>query len=151
MFGRSLNSIPSPPASPQPLEMSPDNRAKLTSGKPPGVRTALLTGVNGWPDCAETTPFNAQLPSKILAGLTPGVGNSQAKLSAKRCRRSNEEFPRSPLRGSEALWGNGVDISKGSPMLKGLLIERKKAEVSACCRTPGPKISLALSVMWLQV
>src|SRR5712692_11022510 len=100
MLGRSLKNIPSPPTSPQPFG-KPPAKAKLVSPKLPALEKVLLTGVNGYPAGAVKTPFISQLPRSGRATLGPGDGNVQTRLSAKRCRRSNDEVPRSPFRGSE--------------------------------------------------
>src|SRR5215470_14592906 len=102
MLGRSLKAIPAPPTSPQPKgDSNPDEANPGRAGKPPGLSIELLTGVNGWPDCAATTPFSSQFPSKVCTSFGPADGNAQTRLSANRCRRSKDELPRSPFLGLE--------------------------------------------------
>src|SRR5260370_28350291 len=104
MLGRSLKTIPSPPTSPQDKGKPPKPPlvAPNVLNEPPGTETELLIGVNGWPDCAEITPFNSQVPNNIRSTFGPIDGSAQAQLNESRCRRSNDELPFSPFRTSDA-------------------------------------------------
>src|SRR6266853_2678078 len=136
MLGRSLNTIPSPPTSPQ-NSGSPPLVAPNVLNEPPGTETELLIGVNGWPDCAATTPVNSQLPRNVRRTFDPCEGRAQTMLRVNRCRRSNDELAFSPFLVSDTSCEKSVDVSSGS-LKSNRSFPKPGPGAATLCRTSGP-------------
>src|SRR5258708_18206098 len=124
MLGRSLLRMPSPFASVQ--------------------APKLFRGLKGWPVWADTTAPSDQPPKRPFLAPDPSSGSDQRRLTDPRWRLSKDEFPRSAACGLLGSCAKGVMISTAPASWRSVLKLRTR-------RTSVPKISLVVSIIWLQV